>query len=338
MVRKVCAKVQPAGQPEVVNTTTGAYLSVSSYPTMNNRLRLPLLLLAGLLLAGCSKPIRDTAASPNLVLRLQLDSTQARLNNTGQPAAMPAGHAGQNPKFRTISAHYAELAPGAFTPLGQGAILYRAPETTAGGTNAIDFEQARLTQPGAVWLTLPLAQVPAGSYEWLRVSLAYQQFDVRYFVDTTIGGVRLQQEFDGTVASFVGFNNYIKTLRIGNQDLVVNAAKKQGFWAFATTLRTGANTVPFLTSGQSPEGATTVVNPLFATSPIPQGSCVVTAAFQPGKLVITGKETRDIVVDVSLSVNKSWEWKEVVPDGKWEPAKGEQVVDMGVRGMVPYLR
>lgn len=305
---------------------------------MNNLPRFSLLALAGFLLAGCSKPIRETAAPPNLVLRLQLDSNQVRLNNTGQPAALPAGHGGQNPKFRTISAHYAELAPGAFTPLGKGAVLYRAPETTAGGTNAIDFDQAKITRPGGVWLTIPLDRVPAGSYEWLRVSLAYQQFDVRYFVDTTISGVRIQQEFDGTVASFVGFNNYISTLKIGDQSLVVNGARKQGFWAFATTLSAGGQSVPFLTSGQSPEGATTVVNPLFATSPIPQGSCVVTAAFQPGRLVISGKETRDIVVDVSLSVNKSWEWKEVVTDGRWEPAKGEQVVNMGIRGMVPFLR
>jgi hypothetical protein len=66
----------------------------------------------------------------------------------------------------------------------------------------------------------------------------------------------------------------------------------------------------------------------------------VTAAFVNGagnKLVITGNETSDIVVEVSLSTNKSFEWTEVVADGKWEPSKGEQVVDMGIRGMVPRI-
>jgi hypothetical protein len=91
-------------------------------------------------------------------------------------------------------------------------------------------------------------------------------------------------------------------------------------------------------SGQAPEGSTTVVNPLFATSPVPQGSCVVTAAFAPGKLKITGKETADMVVQVVLSTNKSFEWKEVVQDGKWEPGKDEQVVDMGIRGMIPKIQ
>jgi ribosomal protein L13 len=65
---------------------------------------------------------------------------------------------------------------------------------------------------------------------------------------------------------------------------------------------------------------------------------VVTAAFAPGKLKITGKETADIVVEVVLSTNKSFEWKEVVQDNKWEPGKDEQVVDMGIRGMIPKIR
>jgi len=78
-----------------------------------------------------------------------------------------------------------------------------------------------------------------------------------------------------------------------------------------------------------------VVNPLFATSPIPAGSCLATGAFAGGNLHITGNETKDIVVTVSLSTNKSFEWVEVVNDSKWEPTKGEYIVDMGVRGLIP---
>jgi hypothetical protein len=40
---------------------------------------------------------------------------------------------------------------------------------------------------------------------------------------------------------------------------------------------------------------------------------------------------------VSISTNKSFEWNEVVNDGKWEPAKGENVVDMGIRGIKPVI-
>ena len=83
-------------------------------------------------------------------------------------------------------------------------------------------------------------------------------------------------------------------------------------------------------------GATTVPNPIFDTSPIPAGSCVVTGAFdQP--LVITGNETKDIVITVSLSTNNSFEWTDN-GDGLFQPEVGDAVVDMGVRGMVPFVQ
>jgi hypothetical protein len=260
------------------------------------------------------------------------------LNNVGQPQAMPAGHAGQSPIFNKMSAHYLELAPGALTALGSGAVLYRATETSAGGSNAIDFDKSKFAGNNEVFFSLPLKNITPGDYEWLRLSLAYQNYDVKYYIDTIISGITIQQEFPGTVASFIGFNTYIKNYTIKNQSIAVNANKKQGYWGFETTVNFGGVNYPYSATGQAPDGATTVVNPLFATSPVPAGSCVVTAAFTPGKLKITGNETTDIVIEVSLSVNNSFEWAEVVNDGKWAPSKGEQVVDMGIRGMIPKIQ
>ena len=94
------------------------------------------------------------------------------------------------------------------------------------------------------------------------------------------------------------------------------------------------NKYPYFTSGQAPAGATTVPNPLAATSPIPAGSCVVTGKFE-NNLVINGNETKDVVVTLSLSINNSIEWTEVNVDGKYEPAAGENIVDMGLRGLIP---
>ena len=87
-------------------------------------------------------------------------------------------------------------------------------------------------------------------------------------------------------------------------------------------------------SHQAPANATTVPNPLAATSPIPAGSCVVTGQFTT-PLTITGTETNNVVVTLSLSINQSFEWHEVTADGKYEPANGENVVDMGLRGLIP---
>lgn len=312
-----------------------AFLEVIQYVYMKKiNFLLPVIVLA--IFVSCKKSTEET--EPMLIFKFKFDSTQARLNNIGQPEAVEAGHAAQSPVFNKMSAHYLELAPNALTALGSGRVLYRASETTSGGSNAIDFEKSTLAGDNETFFSIPLKDVAAGDYEWLRLSLAYQNFDVKFYIDTVISGITIKQEFPGTGAGFIGFNTYIKSHTIKNQSLVVNGNRKQGYWGFETSTNFNGVSYPYITSGQSPEGSTTVVNPLFATSPVPPGSCVVTAAFTPGKLTITGRETSDIIIEVSVSTNKSFEWNEVVADGKWEPAKGEQVTDMGIRGMIPKLK
>jgi hypothetical protein len=301
---------------------------------------IPTLFFAALitLLTSCKKSVNNTGTEPRLIFKFKFDSTQTRLNNIGQPQGVAAGNAGQSPVFNKMSAHYIELAPTAFTALGGGAVLYHAPETTVGGATAIDFEKSSFAGNNETFYSIPLKSIAAGDYEWLRVSLAYQNYDIKYYLDTVISGITIKQEFSGTTASFIGYNTYIKTLTVKTQSLSVNANKLQGFWGFETTINYLGVNYPYISSGQAPPGATTVPNPIFATSPIPAGSCVVTAAFTPGKLKITGTETNDIIIEVSLSTNKSFEWHEVVADGRWEPGKGEQVVDMGIRGMIPKIQ
>jgi hypothetical protein len=64
---------------------------------------------------------------------------------------------------------------------------------------------------------------------------------------------------------------------------------------------------------------------------------VVTGQFQ-SPLTITGNETSDIHIQVSLSINNSFEWKDYLsPDGIYEPSAGDSVVDMGIRGLIPFV-
>lgn len=279
------------------------------------------LVTINLTLISCEEDIDNVNnQEPSLVVKFEFNPNQARLNNVGQPSVVAPGNAAQSPDFNAISAHYFELAPTAFTQLGNGTVLYHAPETTAGGANAIDFSRAVIVEEGETFLRIPLSQVTPGNYEYVRVSLAYQ--------DYTIAVRHNQNDYTGRIASFVGFNNYITTHTLGDNSSTVNGNRLQGYWAFAL------NGFPFSTSGQAPAGATTVPNPIAATSPIPAGSCVVTGKFAEN-LQITGTETRDVVVTLSLSVNKSFEWHEVTEDGKFEPSIGENVVDMGLRGVIP---
>ena len=274
----------------------------------------------------------DTEPGPRLIFKFRLDSTQARLNNLGNPSVIAAGNAAQSPLFNGISAHYLELAPTDQTPVGSGSVLYQAEETTCGGASAIVFCKSILCKDGDIFFSLPISKVKPGSYKWLRVSLAYQNYDVKIKTNST-GTIA------GTIASFVGFDTYVSRYKMKSTVMTPTLGggpgnKLQGYWGFyANVFNTDVKT-----EGQAPQ--TTVVNPNPA-SPIPAGSCLVTGAFfsmssatvQP--LVITGNESQDLIITVSLSTNKSFEWKELTADGLFQPDIGETVVDMGLRGMIP---
>jgi len=274
-------------------------------------------------LVSCSSDNNESVGNNsevNLIIKFKFDPNQERLNNIGQPSTIPAGNAAQSLVVSRMSANYIELAPTPFTALGQGEILFQGTETTQGGSVAIDFQNAQFAGNNETFVTIPLSEVAEGNYEWVRISLAYQE-----------GGINLIAngiEITGTLGSFVGFNNYISSFNINGSTFTVNENKLQGFWAFEA--------LGFTSQGQAPEGATTVPNPLFNSSPIPQGSCIVTGEFST-PFTITGNETEDIEVVLSFSINNSFEWTEVNNDGKYEPAAGEQVVDMGLRGLIPSV-
>jgi hypothetical protein len=314
---------------------------------MRQSIILGLMITAILIVSSCKKT--TTTAHPRLIFKYKMDSTQARLNNFGVDTPMIAGHAGQNPHFHVMGAHYIEMAQGQYTALGAGAVLYTTPTVTTGGATAIDFTKEAMGNDGDIFFSVPIDSLPAlgltynTAYQYLRVSLAYQNFDITWHWDTTFTyagfPITINNDFPCTVASFVGFNTYITNYLIKTQTETVNANKLQGYWGAESviTLPQYGYNQTFVSTGQSPPGSTTVVNPLFATSPIPAGSCVVTAAFNPGSLTITGHETQDIVITVSLSTNKSFEWIDYNSNGKWDGLSGEPVVDMGVRGMIPYI-
>lgn len=179
-----------------------------------------------------------------------------------------------------------------------------------------------------------LKEVTPGTYNYLRVSLAYQNYIIKYAYNH-LG--TLYPDLSGTLASFIGFNTYIKSFKIKDSTVALNANRTQGYWAFEYNPDDfpGVN-IPVV-SGQAPAGATTVPNPLAASSPIPAGSCVVTGQFS-SPLTLTGNETSDVTIVVSLSTNKSFEWKENGSNNLYEPAAGDTVVDMGIRGLIPIMQ
>ena len=271
------------------------------------------------LFLSCENDTNETQQNgPNLIVKFKFNPNQERLGNLGTPVGIPSGNAAQSPDFNLMSAHYIELAPTAFTALGNGEIIYKGHETSAGGSNAIDIQAAKIVSEDETFLSIPLSTVAAGTYEWARVSLTYQNYNIDFLHNSI--------DYTGTLASYVGFNNYITSYTVDQETITVNANKLQGYWAFET--------LGTISEGQA--AATTVPNPIASTSPVPAGSCVVTGEFSNG-FTITGTETQDVVLTLSLSTNNSFEWTEINADGKFEPNTGEQVVDMGFRGLVPSV-
>jgi hypothetical protein len=280
------------------------------------------------LFTSCKKDDSSpTVAEPRLVFRYKFDPLQPRLDNFGNPSAVPAVHGAQTPVFNAMSAHYIELSPDQYTPLGSGEVVFHHEETTAGGSLAIDFSKSVLKGNNQTFYSVPLRQLTPGTYKYLRVSLAYQNYDIKIRASGF--------DFTATVASFIGYNTYIPSFKIKDSLITLNENRRQGYWALEIH-PFGIPLPQYVFSGMAPEGATTVPNPIAATSPIPPGSCVVTGQFST-PLVITGQETKDIIITVSLSVNHSFEWVEHSTPGFFEPLAGDTVIDMGIRGLMPLI-
>jgi len=298
-----------------------------------------LLVLSGvaslLFLGSCNKDVRTFS---DVHFSFSFDPDQERLDNFGDPVGIEVGHAVQDPAMQLLSVHYIELIENEFTQLGDGAVLYKAPETTIGGEVAIDFDQSALAASGEEFLKVNLEKLPAGSYKYIRASVAYQQYGISYDVHNVplTGSLEMQS---GNVASFIGYRTYIRDLNMENLTIPVNANKEQGFWGFETLFTDILEPYNGIYTGQAPEGATTVVNPLNATSPIPAGSCVITGQF-PETLEVSGTESEELYIVLSFSTNGSFEWIDTDIDGRWDidagnPDNTEQVTDMGLRGMLP---
>jgi len=307
-------------------------------------------------ISACKKEATGDG-EPKLIFKFKFDPTQDRYNSFGQLSnTLPAGNAGVSPKMNSMAGHYIELTQSAFVAVGGGTVVYHAPEVTQGGETGIDHSKTVLAGDGEMFFSIPLKDVQAGEYEYLRISVAYQNYTVDMHYDTafqttyfgTTYDVYADEMLPATVASFIGYNTYIKNFSVGDASVSVNGFRKQGFWGSRqnSTINfkeknTGTVVYPYqlnyTTSAQGPSG-TTVPNPIFASSPIPNGSCLVTGGFEGGKLKITGNETKDVVVIASFSTNKSFEWKDLNSNGKWEPTKGEFVVDMGVRGLKAFVQ
>ena len=308
---------------------------------MTPTLKFSTFLFFSAVLAFCSCQKRP---DPLVHFRVKFDPLQERLNANGMPAGVTSGRAAQTPSINAIGVQQIELTTNNSTAVGKGAVLLSTPSTVAGGETAVDFSQVKFAKDGEIFFSIPMSQLGIGRYEFVRVAVAYQNFDVLFNMLNVPFSGNFNDE-RGTFASFLGANNYLTQYRVGTKDETVNGNRKQGYWSFESKLSSAYSSNDRMYNGQSPEGGTTVVNPIYQTSPLPSGACVVTGKFDT-PLSTTGKEAQDITVTLSFSTNRSFEWEEnIVRNGKWDAdrqaATGqptiERVMDTGFRGLKAWF-
>lgn len=309
------------------------------------------LILGAVLFVAC-KNEDDSLSTSEAMLRIKFkfDENQARLDNLGNESAVSNGNAAQNPDFNAMSAYFIELVPTQFTQIREGAVIYEAPtqnaEQGSGFSTAVVFDEAIVSDEDEVFLEIPLKDIPTGNYDYLRASVTFQNFDVRFNLKNIPDPLpnELNNQL-GTIASFIGFNSHLNDLTVKEKTITINEDKSQGFWAFEPQvdepyqdLFTQYVNQSGVVTGQAPVGSTTVVNILdeFGVT-LPFGSCIVTGKVTNG-LIITGEETENITLTLSFSINNSFEWVDDNNNGEWDmdvqAQTVEQVVDMGLRGLV----
>ena len=323
--------------------------------------RIAWIALVALIFGACTKGTNERY----LILKFKFNDTLAPLNDTGGLYVMPNGNAAQTPVYNNIAANYVALsADSTFTNM---ALVYGTylNDTT---TNFVNYKNLVKVKDGEAFVSISLASIKPGTYNWLRVSIAYQNFDIKFRLDSNVAsfsqngvqypGAIFNGDYIGTIAAFSAFSTFVdENGYIINEHKVpaYNQYIGNGVWALETHLGTGGIYYPSDYLNITGRANTTSVNPLWATrnSPTPKRSAVLTAnlnsiqydkygvkppAIAIAPLTITGAETESIIIECELLNKNSFEWQNGLGiNVGWEPHKGEPIFDYGVRGMRPII-
>lgn len=316
------------------------YLSLTQF--MKKIAWIPLL---ALFFTACTKGVPNERY---LIFKFKTDPAMERLNDTGGLASMVAlGNGAQDPNINYLGFDHIELATTDSTLFGMGLTLFHSPRI---GNGILDFSQLNFAKPNEEFFSIPLSLVAPGTYKWLRVGIPYENFDMTYRIDDPVNGVNYNATNGGTMSGFLS-RMYVDNFYAHDYRFNVKDTLAQNNWGFETVLGTGGFSFTYTDRQHGMDSSTTAVNPMHFKSPIPVRTSIVTGAlnvFESRKigsdttyempLTITGLEKDNVIVECVLSTNKSFEWRDVNGNGKWDPFKGEPVIDMGLRGMKPRVR
>jgi hypothetical protein len=271
---------------------------------------------------------------------VKFDPLQERLNANGTVAPVLAGRATQTPSMNQIGVECLEVAANNSTPVGKGVSIFQVAPKANSGEIMTQFDQLKMVKDGEIIASVPMKQLGVGKFEYVRLAVAYQNFDVLFSMQEVPFAGNFTDE-RGTFAVFLSKSNFIGSHTVASKTERVDGSKPQGYWVFETKFPSAYATLNRLFSGKVPDSTLTFVNPLHQTAPLPAGSNFITGRFDT-PLSITGQENQDITVTLTLSTNKSFEWDEsIYKNGKWDSnaqantgtPSVERIVDVGFKGL-----
>ncbi len=300
-----------------------------------NLSKVAIICLTLFLMTGCRKQ-----NSARVYFKIKFDPLQERLNSSGIVAGIGSGNAAQTPLMNTAGIEALEILRNAQAQPKDITTLFSVSTTTSGGNPATDYSKLIMVKDGDTFLSVPISNISPGKYEWLRIAIPFQNFDIRFNMLNVpfIGDLPDER---ATLASFISSENYITKYKIWEKEDVVNGNKKRGYWSLETRLNPAYNSLNTIFRGYITDNTITFVNPIVKAATSTNASSFITGKLDT-PLSITGSETEDITIVLTLSINNMFEWEENINrNGKWDintqgtggQPQAEKIKDLGFRSL-----
>lgn len=297
-----------------------------------------LFLTAASFFASCNQDVKEFVT---LFVEASDSPDLARLDNDGNPVSPLPGNGSMSPiAINQLAINYIELVQTDTTGYKEGVIIYKAPETYIGGELAIHFDSLIMTSPGDDFFNVNLKKIPAGTYKYIRISVAYISYDIPLNI-AAIPGLGEVNDTRATFASLLGFRTYVNSITPLLIPKEINDNKERGYWLLETQIAAPNEGLSTIYSWQLESDNITSVNVLAGSAPIPSTQGVMTGMFD-SPLEVLEEDTRDIRIHLGLSTNGIFEWEDSNSNGFWDFNASdiylsESVIDFGIRGVTPTV-
>jgi hypothetical protein len=266
-----------------------------------------LLILFIILTSSCCKtedqsPENRYPEFTNLRVVIQFDSTQERLDNYGNIAPIPVGHAAQSPTNNSVLIKAIKFLKDSTSGYDSGTeVYYNSDNSLASGASYYDTQ---ISSPDA-----------PGTFKFIRIYFYHQKFNINFRQNGNL--------HSGRVLSFLWPFDFNYSYQIQDSTILTDSVTEKGEWYLESS------DLPSILHGTVPYSPTGP-NVLFYSYGVPIQQYIVTCPISPN-LFLDRPDSKTITI--SISTNHSFEWIEHSDPAFFEPFNGDTIVDLGIRGI-----